>query len=255
MNDGRSPSTRQPWGGLVTAGAPVHLASLANPRSPTAPRMSLKSSLKAVVTLGQGVVIGMPEAAEDADPIELFGSWFQAAQDAGLLLPEAVALATASPDGFPSARMVLLKHADARGFVFFTNYGSQKARELDANPRAALCFHWAVLQRQVRVSGAVERVGRDESAAYFATRGRGSQLGAWASTQSQDLTSRAELEQRVKDLESEFAGRDVPLPPHWGGYRLLPARMEFWQGRADRLHDRVVFTSAGNGWSSRRLYP
>jgi pyridoxamine 5'-phosphate oxidase len=217
--------------------------------------MSLKSSLKAVVTLGQGVAVGIPPATEDADPIELFGSWFDAAHEAGILMPEAVALATASPDGVPSARMVLLKHADAKGFVFFTNYGSQKAHELDANPRAALCFHWAVLQRQVRVTGRVARVSADESAEYFATRGRGSQLGAWASMQSQDLPARTELERRLHDMEERFSGSEVPLPPHWGGYRLDPERIEFWQGRADRLHDRLLFTRAVGGWSTRRLYP
>ncbi len=217
--------------------------------------MSLKSSIKAVVTLGQGVAVGVPAAAEDADPIDLFGAWFHAAQEAGILMPEAVALGTASPDGFPSVRMVLLKHADAQGFVFFTNYGSQKARELDANPRASLCFHWTVLQRQVRVSGSVQRVSAEESAEYFGTRGRGSQLGAWASKQSQDLAQRAELEQRVKDMEAEFAGHDVPRPPFWGGYRLAPARIEFWQGRADRLHDRLVFTRSDGRWTTRRLYP
>jgi pyridoxamine 5'-phosphate oxidase len=217
--------------------------------------MSLKSSLKAVLTLGQGVATGIPPVAEDADPVELFTSWFHAAEEAGILLPESVALATASPDGFPNARMVLLKHADAQGFVFFTNYESQKARELDANPRAALCFHWAILQRQVRVAGSVMRVSAEESAAYFGTRGRGSQIGAWASTQSRDLPRRTELEQRVKEREAEFAGRDVPLPPFWGGYRLMPERIEFWQGRTDRLHDRLVFTREGARWSTRRLYP
>ena len=130
-----------------------------------------------------------------------------------------------------------------------------EARELDANPRASLCFHWAVLQRQVRVSGSVERVSAEESEEYFATRGRGSQLGAWASKQSQDLSSRGELEGRVTDMEAEFAGRDVSRPPFWGGYRLTPSRIEFWQGRADRLHDRLVFTRTGDGWSTRRLYP
>lgn len=219
------------------------------------PDMSLKSSLKTVVTLGQGVTVGLPPATEDADPIELFTSWFDAAHQSGILMPEAVALATASPDGAPSARMVLLKHADAKGFVFFTNYGSQKARELDANPRAALCFHWAVLQRQVRVSGRVERVSAEESVGYFATRNRGSQIGAWASRQSQDLGAREELEQRVRDAEAEFAGGEVPRPPFWGGYRLDPERIEFWQGRADRLHDRLVFTRSAGGWSTRRLYP
>jgi pyridoxamine 5'-phosphate oxidase len=151
--------------------------------------------------------------------------------------------------------MVLLKGADARGFVFFTNYGSRKARELDANPRAALCFHWAVLQRQVRVTGRVVRVEQDESAEYFATRPRGSQIGAWASQQSRSLPSREELERSVRDLSEKFAGLEVPLPPFWGGYRLEPEEIEFWQGRADRLHDRLVFTRAGAGWSTRRLYP
>lgn len=217
--------------------------------------MSLKSSLKAVVTLGQGVTMGIPPATEQADPIDLFGDWFAAAHEAGILMPEAVALATASPDGAPSARMVLLKGADSQGFVFFTNYGSQKAQELEANPRAALCFHWAVLQRQVRVTGRVARVSAEESAAYFATRGRGSQLGAWASMQSRDLPERGELEQRLHDVAERFSGGEVPLPPHWGGYRLEPERIEFWQGRADRLHDRLVFTRSQGGWSTQRLYP
>jgi len=217
--------------------------------------MSLKSSIKAVVTLGQGVAVGLPPATEDADPIELFRGWFEAAQGAGVLLAEAVTLATASPDGVPSARMVLLKDVDSQGFVFFTNYGSQKAREMDANPRAALCFHWAVLQRQVRVSGRVTRVDAQESAAYFATRSRGSQIGAWASRQSEALASRDDLEKSVRDLSAEFADGDVPLPPFWGGYRLAPETIEFWQGRADRLHDRLVFKRADGGWSTERLYP
>jgi pyridoxamine 5'-phosphate oxidase len=217
--------------------------------------MSLESSIKTILTLGKGLATGLPPAAEDADPIELFTSWFDAARGAGVLLPEAVALATATPEGVPSARMVLLKDVDARGFVFYTNYGSRKARELDANPRAALCFHWAVLQRQVRVSGSVARVDADESAAYFATRPRGSQIGAWASKQSQALPSREDMEKAVHALGEQFAGQDVPLPPFWGGYRLAPEEIEFWQGRADRLHDRLVFTRAGEGWSTRRLYP
>jgi pyridoxamine 5'-phosphate oxidase len=217
--------------------------------------MSLKSSIKTVLTLGQGVATGLPEAAERADPIELFEAWFEAARESGILLPDAVALATATADGAPSARMVLLKSVDARGFVFYTNYGSRKAHELEENPRAALCFHWAVLQRQVRVSGPVSRVGAEESAAYFATRGRGSQLGAWASKQSQRLPDRAELEERFRDTERRFVDQEVTLPPFWGGYRLEPQHIEFWQGRADRLHDRLRFERAGETWTAERLYP
>lgn len=216
--------------------------------------MSLKSTIKTALTLGQGLASGLPEAADDADPIDLFEAWFEAARESGILLPEAMTLATATPDGVPSARMVLLKQVDHDGFVFFTNYGSQKASELDANPHAALCFHWAVLQRQVRVSGTVGRVSEQESAEYFATRGHGSQIGAWASRQSQILESREELEERVRQIAAEHPN-EVPLPPFWGGYRLTPERIEFWQGRADRLHDRLRFQREGQAWKTRRLYP
>jgi pyridoxamine 5'-phosphate oxidase len=216
--------------------------------------MSLKSSLKTVLTLGQGLTSGLPEAAADADPIDLFNAWFEAAAESGILLPDAMSLATATPEGVPSVRMVLLKQADQDGFVFYTNYGSQKAAELDANPHAALCFHWAVLQRQVRVAGSVRRVGEEESAEYFATRARGSQVGAWASRQSQPLPSREQLEVRVREIDAEYP-EDVPLPSFWGGYRLVPGRIEFWQGRADRLHDRLRFLRQGSGWTSQRLYP
>ena len=217
--------------------------------------MSLKSSIKTVLTLGKGVAGGIPEAAEDADPIELFQSWFEAARESGILLPESVALATATPDGLPSVRMVLLKDSDASGFVFFTNYGSRKAEELDSNPHAALCFHWAVHHRQVRVAGTVSRLTEEESLEYFRTRDRASQVGAWASKQSQPIAERTELEQRVRQIKEKFAGEDVPLPPFWGGYRIVPTTIEFWQGRADRLHDRLVFSRSDGGWSTRRLYP
>jgi pyridoxamine 5'-phosphate oxidase len=217
--------------------------------------MSIKSSIKTVLTLGQGVVGGLPDAADDADPIELFRSWFDAAGESGILLPESVALATSTADGAPSVRMVLLKGVDPSGFVFFTNYGSRKAAELDANPRAALCFHWASHQRQVRVSGGVSRISEADSSAYFETRGRGSKLGAWASRQSQPLGEREELEGRLKEVEERFAGEEVPLPSFWGGYRIVPETIEFWQGRADRLHDRLVFSRAGDGWETVRLYP
>ncbi|HSG09253.1 MAG TPA: pyridoxamine 5'-phosphate oxidase [Longimicrobiales bacterium] len=217
--------------------------------------MSLKSSLRTLVTLGQGVVQGIPEAAADRDPVELFGEWFKAAEESGIFLPEAVALATATVSGAPSVRMVLLKGADTRGFVFYTNYGSRKASDLEANPQAALCFHWAVLERQVRVEGVVERVSRDESEAYFSSRPRGSRIGAWASNQSEHLPSREVLEERVRHFEKEYPGEEVPLPPFWGGYVLRPSRIEFWQGKADRLHERLVFSRAGDAWTTGRLYP
>lgn len=217
--------------------------------------MSLKSSFRTIVTLGQGVVRGMSKAAADRDPIELFEEWFAAARDAGILLPESMALATATPDGAPSVRMVLLKHVDERGFVFYTNYGSRKAAELEANPRASLCFHWAVLERQVRISGTVERASEEESGAYFATRSRGSRIGAWASRQSEALPSREELEARVKQYEDRYPGERVPLPPFWGGYRLSPTSIEFWQGKADRLHERLRFQRVDEGWDTEWLYP
>lgn len=216
--------------------------------------MSLKSSIKTVVTLGKGVIQGLPEAAEDRDPIELFGDWFHAAGESGLLLAESCALATADADGMPSVRMVLLKAFDARGFVFYTNYASKKAIDLEENPRAALCFHWPILERQVRIAGPVARISEEESVAYFATRTRGSRIGAWASKQSQTLPDRATLEGRVDKYKAEYPS-DVPLPPFWGGYRLAAQRIEFWQGKADRLHERLAFTKDGDGWGAERLYP
>ncbi len=217
--------------------------------------MSLESWIRTLTTLGRGVVRGMPDAARNRDPLELFQEWLGAARAAGILLPESVALATATPDGAPSVRMVLLKHVDERGLVFYTNYGSRKAVELEANPRASLCFHWAVLERQVRVEGMVERASQQESEAYFATRGRGSRIGAWASLQSEPLSSRAELESRVKEYEARYPGSEVPLPPFWGGYRLRPRVIEFWQGKADRLHERLRFSRCGEGWQTDWLYP
>lgn len=164
-------------------------------------------------------------------------------------------VATATSDGAPSARMMLLKGVDPGGFVFFTNYESRKGGELRANPRAALVFHWPILQRQVRVEGTVTRLSPAESEAYFRTRPRGSRIGAWASTQSAELPSRAELDRKVGEQERRFAGQEVPLPPFWGGYRLVPMTIEFWQGRLDRLHDRIRYTRSDAGWSVSRLYP
>ena len=189
------------------------------------------------------------------DPLELFEHWFAEAKRAGVEVPEAMTLATATGEGAPSARMVLLKGVDEDGFVFYTGYGSRKSEELEQNPRAALVLYWRPLGRQVRVEGSVERVSGPESAAYFTTRPRGSQLAAWASQQSRPLGSREELDRRYAELELEYEGRDVPLPPHWGGYRLRPEAIEFWEHRENRLHDRIRYTRARAGWKVERLSP
>ena len=189
------------------------------------------------------------------NPVARFQEWFREAEQAGVEVPEAMALATADADGAPSARMVLLKGADEDGIVFYSGYVSRKAGELEQNPHAALLFYWRPLGKQIRVEGRVERVSEAESTAYFATRPRGSQLAAWASRQSRPLSSREELETRYVELEREYEGRDVPLPPHWGGYRLRPETIEFWEHRENRLHDRVRYTRAREGWKLQRLAP
>ncbi len=188
-------------------------------------------------------------------PLDRFQEWFREAQHAGVEVPEAMTLATADVEGTPSARMLLLKSADEDGFVFYSGYASRKGGELDENPRAALVFYWRPLGKQIRVEGRVERVSEAESAAYFATRPRGSQLAAWASQQSRPLASREELERRYGELEREYEGGEVPLPPHWGGYRLRPEAIEFWQHRENRLHDRIRYTRAREGWRTERVAP
>jgi pyridoxamine 5'-phosphate oxidase len=190
------------------------------------------------------------------DPLEQFRVWLEEAQKAQPLHPDAMTLATATPDGKPSARMVLLRGFDHRGFVFHTNYGSRKAREMLANSQAALVFYWSILDRQVRVEGKVERISPEESDAYFQTRPRGSQLGAWASDQSAVLRSREALDQHMLELEAKYQGQEVPRPPFWGGFRVVPESIEFWQGQLNRLHDRLRYRKNADGsWILERLSP
>lgn len=189
------------------------------------------------------------------DPLAQFALWYEEAQQSTVALPHAMALATADAQGRPSARMVLLKECDQRGFVFYTNSNSHKGRDLSQNPRAALVFHWEPLRKQVRVEGAVERVSSEEADAYFATRPRGSQLGAWASPQSESIPDRTALERETDQLEAHYAERDVPRPPHWNGYRVCPDTLEFWVDRASRLHDRFEYRRSAQGWQIRQLAP
>lgn len=198
---------------------------------------------------------GLDEKVIDRDPIKQFQIWLNDAIAAKLPLPEAMTLATATPDGKPSARMVLLKQVDHDGFVFYTNYHSPKAAQLDSNPFAALVFYWAQLDRQVRVEGSVTRTSPEESREYFRTRPRESQIGAWASEQSEVISSREVLEQRAIELETLYGERDIDCPEHWGGYRLEPERIEFWKSRVGRLHDRILYQRTAAGWSISRLAP
>jgi pyridoxamine 5'-phosphate oxidase len=189
------------------------------------------------------------------DPFALFDSWFAEAKAAELNDPEAMALATAAADGQPSVRIVLLKGFGPRGFDFYTNFDSRKGEELAANPHAALLFHWKSLRRQVRADGGVELLPEAEANAYFATRVRDSQIGAWASDQSRPLDSRATFERRYAEARSRFDGQDVPRPPRWGGFRLVPRQIEFWSDRPHRLHERRLFTCTAKGWEDGLLYP
>jgi pyridoxamine 5'-phosphate oxidase len=223
---------------------------MSNPPPEAQPRL-IPQDLR--VDYSRGTLV---ESAALADPIAQFQRWFDEARAAGVPEANAMTLATVDASGRPSARVVLLKGLDARGFSFFTNYESRKAREMAANPRAALCFYWQPLERQVRVEGTVETTSREESEVYFRTRPLEAQIGAWVSRQSEVIASRQELERRQAELVAKFAGAPVPLPDFWGGYRVVPESVEFWQGRPGRLHDRLRYErSPGDAWVIRRLSP
>jgi pyridoxamine 5'-phosphate oxidase len=199
---------------------------------------------------------GLNEESIDRDPIRLFQLWFDEAVAAKLPMPDAMSLATATPDGRPTARMVLLKQVDDDGFVFFTNYQSSKAKQLDINPYAALVFYWPQLDRQVRVEGKVSKTSAEESSAYFKTRPRESQIGAWASPQSEVIAAREVLEQRAHELAEQYCDREIDCPAHWGGFRLKADRIEFWKSRVGRLHDRMLYElQPDGGWTIKRLAP
>lgn len=199
---------------------------------------------------------GLRRADLAPDPIKQFDSWFAAAVAANIHDANAMALATATADGKPSARIVLLKDFDERGFVFYTNYASEKGRQLEQNPRAALVFYWMEVERQIRIEGTVKKVSREQSEHYFRTRLAGAQIGAWASHQSEVIDGRRVLDARLAEMTQRFAGGEIPLPPHWGGYRLAPETIEFWQGRANRLHDRFRYNRQPDGsWVIDRLAP
>lgn len=198
---------------------------------------------------------GLSQEALEPDPVVQFQQWFTAAIDSGIPEPNAMTLATVDATGQPSARTVLLKLYDTQGFVFFTNYESDKARQIAGNPKVALLFPWVALGRQVRISGHAGKIPLHESARYFATRPRGSQIGAWASPQSQVITTRSLLEARVEEMKTKFAHGEIPLPDFWGGYRVAPDNIEFWQARDSRLHDRFVYSRAATGWQVERRAP
>ncbi|MBU2869242.1 pyridoxamine 5'-phosphate oxidase [Colwellia sp. E2M01] len=217
--------------------------------------MTLFEKLRCLLTFGQGVALPLPELSAITTPEQLFKQWFDDANKAGILLPESMSVSSCSADGQPSSRMVLLKSYDENGFVFFTNYGSRKSNELTENNKVALLFHWNVLQRQIRIEGTVEKVSVQESANYFHSRDRGSQVGAWASKQSQKIKYDNELKDRMSHYQEKFSEGEVPHPEFWGGWRVKPKSIEFWQGRTNRLHDRICFEKENGQWTQHKLHP
>lgn len=241
---------------------PVPHADSSRPtdRSPGRPddraRPGRDSELDPAEIRARYIEAGLDEKDLAPDPVAQFEEWYKAAVASGLHEPNAMVLSTADAQGRPSSRTVLLKQVDQRGFVFFTNYGSRKGREIEVNPHVSLLFPWHGIARQVIVSGTAARTGRDESVGYFRTRPHGSQLGAWASEQSSRVASRAELDRLYAELAERYPeGEDVPAPPQWGGYRVVPTSVEFWQGRQNRLHDRLRYVREGEGWTVERLCP
>jgi len=225
-------------------------------RFDTVPRSFMLSPMPSYAELRKDYnLAGLSERDMARDPFRQFEKWFQEAEGAKIPEPNAAVLSTCSKDGRPSSRTILLKGLDGRGFVFYSNQDSRKGRELSDNPRASLLFPWIALERQVVVEGVVARITREESDAYFHSRPRNSQLAAWASTQSSIITGRGVLEEAMKSLEQKYAGQEIPMPPNWGGFRLAPETVEFWQGRRSRLHDRLRYRSGREAWSVERLAP
>lgn len=220
--------------------------------------MTLLEKLRCLLTFGQGVALPLPAISEHSEPLPLFKKWFEDANQSGILLPEAMSVSSCGKDGQPSSRMVLLKEFNDDGFVFYTNYGSRKSQNLEENNKVALLFHWNVLQRQIRIEGEVEKVTIKESADYFHSRDRGSQIGAWASKQSKQLSQDNELINRVDYFNQKYPHGEVPHPNFWGGWRVKPRYIEFWQGRSSRLHDRVCFEKEcinDAEWKNFKIYP
>jgi pyridoxamine 5'-phosphate oxidase len=217
--------------------------------------MTFLEKIRCLLTFGQGVALPLPNISENTDPFTLFTEWFNDAQKSGVVLPESMSVSSCNTMGQPSSRMVLLKSFDPQGFVFYTNYQSKKSQELEQNNKVALLFHWNVLQRQVRIEGEIEKVDANTSAAYFHSRDRGSQIGAWTSRQSERIVKKDQLSQRFNKLSQEFGDNEIPYPKFWGGWRVKPQNIEFWQGRASRLHDRICFDKKDQQWQQYKLQP